>query len=70
MVVHGAQVLLWVVQLRIIILNNLKKDKMINLIELNVSPLSNEEMIDIDGGIMIGLVIVCFAAGMACALLL
>ncbi|WP_256371691.1 hypothetical protein [Flavobacterium sp. YO12] len=43
---------------------------MINLIELNVTPLSFEEMIDIDGGILIGLVIVCFAAGMACALLL
>lgn len=43
---------------------------MINLFELNVSPLSAQEMIEIDGGILIGLVIICFAAGMACALLL
>jgi hypothetical protein len=43
---------------------------MINLFEMNVSPLSAQEMIDIEGGIMIGLVILCFAAGMACALLM
>ena len=41
-----------------------------NLSEFNVFLLSNQEMIDIDGGIMIALCIVLFAAGMACALLL
>lgn len=43
---------------------------MMNLFEFNVSPLSIQEMIETDGGIIIGLVILCFAAGMACGLLL
>lgn len=66
----GVLALQLVTQLFTLILNKLKYKKMINLTALNVSPLSVEEMIDIEGGIMIGLVILCFAAGMACALLL
>lgn len=43
---------------------------MINLNELNVVSLSNVEMIETEGGILIGLCILLFAAGVAAGLLL